>query len=279
MTPPRERKREEGPPAATSMAMLGEHYLSSKTPQEPCESPSLHSTSSRYAGRPSTMIPSRKRKREENPPGTFPATSMTMLGEHYLSNDASQEPCESPSLSFTSSRYAGRPSTMIPPCKRKREESPPSATSMAMLGEHYLSNDASQEPCESPSLHSTFSRYAGRPSTMIPPCKRKREESRPAMSPATSMDMLGEHHLSRDTSRDLTCLVEGESSLFSVVVRGGMNILLFKNCVLEQALTIFEGTISTRNLQFLKVSYILEPHKRCNSLGYALSGRRGPQIS
>ena len=225
MTPPRERKREEGPPAATSMAMLGEHYLSSKTPQEPCESPSLHSTSSRYAGRPSTMIPSRKRKREENPPGTFPATSMTMLGEHYLSNDASQEPCESPSLSFTSSRYAGRPSTMIPPCKRKREE------------------------------------------------------SRPAMSPATSMDMLGEHHLSRDTSRDLTCLVEGESSLFSVVVRGGMNILLFKNCVLEQALTIFEGTISTRNLQFLKVSYILEPHKRCNSLGYALSGRRGPQIS
>ena len=93
------------------------------------------------------------------------------------------------------------------------------------------------------------------------------------------MDMLGEHYLSRDTSRDLTCLVEGESSLFSVVIRGGMNILLFKNFILKQALTILKGTISTRNLQFLKVSYILELHKCCSSLGYALSGRRGPHIS
>jgi len=85
--------------------------------------------------------------------------------------------------------------------------------------------------------------------------------------------MLIEPNLSRDSSRALTCLVEGEASLFSVVAPGGMSIRSFKNLIHKTNPDL------ARNLRLLKVSYVLEQHKRCGSLFYALSGRRGPQIS
>ena len=78
--------------------------------------------------------------------------------------------------------------------------------------------------------------------------------------------MLIEPDLSRDGSRELICLVEGETSLFSVVAPGDMSIRSFKNPILKT------NPDFARNLRFLKVSYILEQHKRCGSLFYALSG-------
>ena len=70
---------------------------------------------------------------------------------------------------------------------------------------------------------------------------------------ATSMAVLGDHDLSRDTSRELICIVEGETSLFSIVASGGMNVISLKNLMHQEV-----HTIPARNLLFLKVSYILE---------------------
>jgi len=69
----------------------------------------------------------------------------------------------------------------------------------------------------------------------------------------TSKFILVKHDLSRDGSRELICLVEGDASLFSVVAPSGMRILSLKSLIRKEVDTRPERT---RDLVFLKASYI-----------------------
>jgi len=80
---------------------------------------------------------------------------------------------------------------------------------------------------------------------------RKGKEHVSVTLPATSVGMLGEHDLSSDTSRNLTCLLKGEPFTFFVVALGGMEIRRLKPLIHEEVRTK-RGIIRVIDLVLLK---------------------------
>jgi hypothetical protein len=87
----------------------------------------------------------------------------------------------------------------------------------------------------------------------------RREENHEVPVPAqmASEAMLGQHGLSGDTPRQLYCLIEGESPIFSVEVPGNVSMDYVKELVHKYGIGT-KRAILPKDLVLLKVSRTLE---------------------